>query len=222
MELLSLGLFVTALAVLALSLLAMPADAPERAAEPSEPERKPRAAPLRLENGVPTVRVLVPVIDSVNALPAVRHLAAERLRGARLEVHLLHVRRPLPLYVARWISGRQRAAFHRDAAEKALAPARDALERCHIRCAVHVELGERAAVIVAAARRLGADCILFGAARDNTLTRFVEDAVIERVSRAARVPVDVVAGRAVSRLERLGVPVGLGAALGLLCLRLGD
>jgi hypothetical protein len=34
--------------------------------------------------------------------------------------------------------------------------------------------------------------------------------------------VDVVSGRAVSRVERLGVPMGLSAALGLLWLRLGD
>jgi hypothetical protein len=61
---------------------------------------------------------------------------------------------------------------------------------------------------------------VLGAARGNTLTRFVEDAVIEKVIHAAPMPVDVVAG-AVSRVERLGAD-GLSAALGLLWLRLGD
>ncbi|MGE5791543.1 MAG: universal stress protein [Bacteroidota bacterium] len=223
MELLSASLFFPVLvAALALSLLAAAPGASDRALDRSDPEPKPRVAPLRWQDGVPIVRVVVPVLDSVNALPAVRHLARELMRGERMEVHLVQVRTPLPLYVARWIPGRERAAFHRDAAERALAPARHLLERWHIRHAVHLELGDRAAVIVAAARRLGADRIVLGAARDNTLTRFVEDAVIEKVIRTAPIPVDVVAGRAVSRVERLGVPMGLSAALGLLWLRLGD
>lgn len=223
MELLSASLFFPVLvAALALSLLAAAPGASDRALDRSNPEPKPRVAPLRWQDGVPIVRVVVPVLDSVNALPAVRHLARELMRGERMEVHLVQVRTPLPLYVARWIPGRERAAFHRDAAERALAPARHLLERWHIRHAVHLELGDRAAVIVAAARRLGADRIVLGAARDNTLTRFVEDAVIEKVIRTAPIPVDVVAGRAVSRVERLGVPMGLSAALGLLWLRLGD
>jgi nucleotide-binding universal stress UspA family protein len=223
MDLASASLFVPALvAVLVLSLLAAAPDAAGRIVDTSDPEPKPRVAPLRLQDGVPLLRVVVPVLDSVNALPAVRYLARELMRGERMEVHLVQVRTPLPLYVARWIPGRERAAFHREAAEQALAPARHLLERWHIRHAVHLELGDRAAVIVAAARRLRADRIVLGAARDNTLTRFVEDAVIEKVIRTAPIPVDVVAGRAVSRVERLGVPMGLSAALGLLWLRLGD
>ena len=223
MELVSAGLFVPALvAVLVLSLLAASPGASGRIVAPPDPAPRPRVAPLRLQDGVPLLRVVVPVLDSVNALPAVGHLVRERLRGQRLEVHLVHVRTPLPLSVARWIPGRERAAFHREAAGCALAPARDALDRCNVRYAVHCELGDRAATIVAAAGRLRADRIVFGAARDNTLTRFVEAAVIEKVTHAAPIPVDVVSGRAVSRVERLGVPMGLSAALGLLWLRLGD
>jgi nucleotide-binding universal stress UspA family protein len=223
MELASAGLFVPALvAVLVLSLLAASPGASGRIVNAPDTAPRPRVAPLRLRDGVPLLRVVVPVLDSVNALPAVRYLVRELMRGERVEVHLVHVRTPLPLYVARWIPGRERAAFHREAAERTLAPARDVLDRCHIRYAVHLERGDRAAAIVAAARRLRADRIVLGAARDNTLTRFVEDAVIEKVIHTAPIPVDVVASRAVSRVERLGVPMGLSAALGLLWLRLGD
>jgi nucleotide-binding universal stress UspA family protein len=139
-----------------------------------------------------------------------------------MEVHLLHVRTPLPLYVARWIPGRNRAALHREAAERLLGPAAALLGQFHIRCRTHLELGDKARAIVAAARRLKADRIVLGAARDNSLTRFIEDSVIEKVIRLAPVPVDVVGGNSVSRLERFGLPLGLGAALGLLWLRLGD
>jgi nucleotide-binding universal stress UspA family protein len=179
--------------------------------------RRVRAAPA----GTP-VRILVPVLDSPGATAAVRHVIGELLRGERMEVHLLHVRTPLPLYVARWIPGRDRAAFHRAAAEPLLGRAAALLGQFHIRCQTHLELGDKPRAIVAAARRLKADRIVLGVARDNSLTRFVEDSVIEKVIRLAPVPVDVVGGNSVSRLERFGVPLGLGAALGLLWLRLGD
>lgn len=224
MELASASLFaIPALfVVLVLSLLAASSPgASGRSAPSSRPPRR-RVAPLRLQDGAPLLRVVVPVIDSVNALPAVKYLARERMRGERMEVHLVHVRTPLPLYVARWIPGRERADFHRGAAERALAPARDLLDRCRVRYTVHLALGDRAAMIVAAARRLRADRIVLGAARDNTLTRFVEDTVIEKVIHTAPIPVDIVAGRTVARAERLGVPIGLSAALGLLWLRLAD
>lgn len=169
------------------------------------------------------VRILVPVLDSVNAVPAVRYVIGEFLRGERMEVHLLHVRAPLSLYVAQWLSASRRAAYHRDAAEQVLRPAQDLLARFHIRCTRHIEVGsDKAAAITAKARRLKAKRIVLGAARDNTLTRFVEDAVIQRVTEQASVPVEVVAGKSVSRLERFGVPLGLSAALGLLWIRLND
>jgi nucleotide-binding universal stress UspA family protein len=168
------------------------------------------------------LRLLIPVLDSVNSIPAARHVVGEFLRGERMEVHLLHVRKPLSLYAARWISGADRVAFHREAAEKALQPVQDLLKSFHIRYTVHLALGAKAPVIVAMARQLEVDRIVLGAARDNSLTRFVEDAVIEKVLDFAPVPVDVVAGKSVSRLERLGVPVGLSAALGLLWLRLTE
>jgi K+-sensing histidine kinase KdpD len=83
-------------------------------------------------------------------------------------------------------------------------------------------VADRAAAIVAKARELRAKRIVLGAARDNTLTRLVEDAVIEKVIAQAAVPVDVVAAKSVSRIEQILLPVGLGAALGLLSLRLAD
>lgn len=193
----------------------LPRDAGRASA--AEPMRRVRAAPA----GTP-VRILVPVLDSPGAAAAVRHVVGEFLRGERMEVHLLHVRTPLPLYVARWIPGRDRAAFHRAAAEPLLGRAAALLGQCHIRCQTHLELGDKPRAIVAAARRLKADRIVLGVARDNSLTRFVEDSVIEKVIRLAPVAVDVVGGNSVSRLERFGVPLGLGAALGLLWLRLGD
>jgi nucleotide-binding universal stress UspA family protein len=171
----------------------------------------------------PRVRVLLPVLHSLNAAPAVRHVIGESMRGERIEAHLLLLRDPLSRYVAQWLPASARAAFHRDAAEQALRPLQGSLARFHVPCAVHVEVvADRAAAIVAKARELRAKRIVLGAARDNTLTRLVEDAVIEKVIAQAAVPVDVVAAKSVSRIEQILLPVGLGAALGLLSLRLAD
>jgi nucleotide-binding universal stress UspA family protein len=185
------------------------AKSPVRATAPRLPERWPRR--------LPRSRILVPVLDSVSSMPAARYVAREFMSGERMEVHLLYVRTPISLQAACWLSGRDHAAFEREA--KALRPVCDLLDAFHIRYVVHVELGDRAPVIVAMARRLDVDRIVLGAARDNTLIRLTEDPVIEKVIDFAEVPVDVVASKSISRLERIGIPLGLGAALGLLCVR---
>ena len=142
------------------------------------------------------------------------------MAGQAKEIHLLHVRKPLSRYVGRFLDRRTRAAWHRDRAEKALAPARALLEKAGIPYAAHVELADdRARAIHNASRRFGAHQILIGTARDNTLTRILGDSATGRLLDIAQVPVEVVAGQASSRLERVGVPVGIGAgALTLLLL----
>lgn len=164
------------------------------------------------------LRILIPVLDSLNALPAVRHTAREFRHGERVEVHLLHVRTLVSLEIARWVAGIDAVPSHREAAEKVLAPVRTLLDTLHIRYVVHLEEGDKAPVIVAIAGRLKVDRIVLGAARDRSLTRYVEDSVIDKVIDFAPVPVDLVAGKSVSPLERFGVPTGLGAGLGLLAL----
>lgn len=55
---------------------------------------------------------------------------------------------------------------------------------------------------------------MIGTARKNSLTRMLEDSVTNSVLERATVPVEVVVGRAVSKLERWGVPTGVGLSLG--------
>jgi hypothetical protein len=54
------------------------------------------------------------------------------------------------------------------------------------------------------------------AARKSSLTRMVEASVTNRVLELTTVPVEVIAGDAVSRLERYGIPAAIGAGLMLL------
>ena len=59
-------------------------------------------------------------------------------------------------------------------------------------------------------------------ARKNSLTRMIEASVTNRVLELTTVPVEVIAGDAVSKLERYGIPAGIGGALALLLLVVAD
>jgi len=126
------------------------------------------------------------------------------------------VRTPLSQYIARFISRREREQFHRDEAERALAPARALLNQFSVPYAEHVELGDKAATIHRVAQRLRVNQIVMGTARKNSLTRMLEDSITNKVLEIAQVPVEVVAGQEVSRLEKFGVPAGVGAAVAFL------
>lgn len=166
-----------------------------------------------ITGGTDMMKILVPVDDSPSSLTAVRHAVNRFMNGQPMEIHLLHVRKPLSRHIARFFGWRQRAAWHREEAEKKLADARRMLDKFRIPYAVHVELADdRARAIHNAARRLRADQILIGTARASTITRMMRDSATNRLLNITEVPVEVVAGESISRIERIGVPIGLGAA----------
>ncbi len=161
-------------------------------------------------------RLLVPVDGSRNAEFAVRHVVNEFLKDSAVEVHLLNVQPPFSRHVAQFASRRNRDGWHRDEAEKALAPARELLARHGIPHAAGFKLGERAKVIADEARRLRCSQIVMSTARKNSLTRMLQDSTTNRVLELTSVPVELIAGNSVSRLERWGVPAGVGALVALL------
>jgi nucleotide-binding universal stress UspA family protein len=168
------------------------------------------------------LRILIPVLDSTNALPAARHVVREAIGGEKFEVHLLHVTPPLSAEIARWFAGSESSPSRSDTADRILRPVERLLGSAHIPHTTHLEVGDEAPVIVAMSWRLSVDRIVLGAARERSLTRFVEDLVIEKVIDFSPVPVDLVVGKSVAPLERFGVPTGIAAALGLLWLRMVD
>lgn len=162
------------------------------------------------------LKVLVPVDGSDNSQQAVRHVVNRRLQNPALEVHLLHVRTRMSRHIARFLNKRDLAAWHRQQADKALQPARALLDSFGVPYACHMELGVKATTIDRVARRLRVDQIVMGTARRNSLTWLIEDSVANQVIETSRVPVEIVAGREISRFERYGLPAGLGTALALL------
>jgi YjbE family integral membrane protein len=166
--------------------------------------------------GKDMIKVLVPVDGSENSVKAVQQVVNRFVENYKMEVHLLHVRTPLNQHTSRFVSKRNRTSWHRDEAEKALAPARAMLDKFSVPYAAHVELGDRAATIDRVAQRLKVDRIVMGTARKNSLTRLIEDSVTNKVLELTQVPVEVVAGSSISMIEKIGVPATVGAALALL------
>jgi len=122
------------------------------------------------------MRILVPDIDAVNSLPAVRCLVRRFVDGERFEVHLLYVR----------------ASIDPAAADRALQPARALLEKFHVPYSAHLAAGEPVRTIRNVARLLAADRIMMGTARLWSTMRLAEDSVIEELLETAPIPVSLV------------------------------
>jgi YjbE family integral membrane protein len=188
--------------------------------------RLPRAQgdpTVALEEGDKAMlKVLVPVDGSPNALHAVRHVIREYQRTHDLELHLLNVQPRLSRHIGRFISRDRRDQFYREQADQAMQPAQAALAAAQVPFHTHRVLGrDRARSIVDTAQQLGCHHLVMGTARKNSLTRMVEDSVTDRVLELTTLPVEVIAGDAVSKLERYGIPAGIAVGIGLLVL-VGD
>jgi len=87
---------------------------------------------------------------------------------------------------------------------------------------VHMAVGNKAQATTKTARRMGCDHIVMGTARKNSLTRMLEASTTNRVLELTTVPVEIIAGDAVSTLERFGIPVGISALAAWLLFALAD
>ena len=162
------------------------------------------------------MKILIPVDGSASSLYAARHVSAELLRDPAMEIHLLSVQGRFSRHIAQFLNRKDLELFYREEAEKKLRAVRDFFDRQDIPYIAHVEVGHKAEIIADMAKRLGCHYIVMGTARKNSLTRMFEASVTNRVLELTTVPVEVIAGDAVSRLERYGIPAAIGAGLMLL------
>ena len=162
------------------------------------------------------LKVLIPVDGSRNCRFAVKHVIKEFMNNTAMEIHLLNVQAPFNRDLARFVSKKNLNDYRREQADKALDPIRQMLDGYGIPYSAHAEVGERAKTITDTARRLRCDHIVMSTARKNSLTRLVENSVTNRVLEMTSVPVEVIAGDAVSKWESYGIPAGVGALLVLM------
>lgn len=165
-----------------------------------------------------TMKILLPVDGSANARNAVRHVIREFIRFPAMEIHLLNVQAPFSRHIAQFASPKSRSAYHRDQAESIVNPIRKMLDEFRIPYTVHVRVGSKAEIIADMARRLRCDSIVLSTARKNSFTRMFEASTTNRVLELTTVRVELIPGNEVSRLERYGVPAGIGGGLALLLL----
>jgi len=120
------------------------------------------------------------------------------------------------------VSKKSRDAYHRDQAEKVLQPVRQMLDSFRVPYTLHFQVGSKAEAIAEAARRLNCDSIVMSTARRNSLTRMLEASVTNRVLELTTVRVELIVGDDVSKLERYGIPAGIGGGLVALLLLAAD
>ncbi|MEO8653558.1 MAG: HAD-IC family P-type ATPase, partial [Ramlibacter sp.] len=162
------------------------------------------------------MKILIPVSSSHNAQFAVRHVVRRFMNDSSIQIHLLNVQPSFGRYLGRFASRRNLREYHRGESEKALDPSKRILEGFGIPYAVHMAVGDQAERITETAKRLHCDEIVMSTARKNSLTRLLENSVTNRVLERTSVPVEILAGDAISPWERYGLPAALAALLGLL------
>jgi YjbE family integral membrane protein len=162
------------------------------------------------------MKILIPVDGSSSSLHAARHVAAEMLRDPAIEIHLLSVQGRFSRHITQFLNRKDLDLFYREEAQRKLLGVREFFDRQDIPYIAHVEVGHKAEVIAEIAKRLACHHIVMGTARKNSLTRMFEASVTNRVLELTTVPVEVIAGDAISKLERYGIPAAIGAGLALL------
>ena len=179
-------------------------------ARPIEAE-KTDVVPTEGENAM--LKVLVPVDGSRNSEYALRHVVNEFMKTPEMEIHLINVQPRLSGHIGRFLSRKTQESYHQDEAEKRLGLARKVMDSYAVPYSTHIRTGDKAAMIVEEARRLNCQKIVMGTARKNSLTRMLEDSTTNSVLEQTSVPVEVIAGDSVSKMESYGVPTAFGTTL---------
>lgn len=141
------------------------------------------------------LRVLVPVDGSEGSLAAVRHVMemGKRLAaGLGLQIDLINVQRAVSSDVASFVSRDDLQDYHRERADKALAPARALLDAAGIRYGVHQFVGQPGRVIADFAAEQKADQIVMGTRGLGTHTGALLGSVTQDTIVNSPVPVLVV------------------------------
>jgi YjbE family integral membrane protein len=157
--------------------------------------RKPLAAEAAPVPAGRAVRVVVAADGSEGSLAAVRRVIGMRdalAPGLGLQADLVNVQRGVSSDVAQFVSRDDLQAYHLEAADKALAPARALLDAAGIPYGVHRFVGQPGRVLADFAAEQGADQIVMGTRGLGTHTGALLGSVTRETLEHSRVPVLVV------------------------------
>jgi len=137
------------------------------------------------------LRVLLPVDGSENALRAARHVASsESTCREPAEICLLNVQPPVASGVVRlFLSQRDLQGYYQEEGQKALASAREELQRLGVAFSAEVRVGDLAETIVRCARERGCGLIAMGTRGMGSVANLVLGSIASKVISLADVPV---------------------------------
>jgi len=136
-------------------------------------------------------RILIPVDGSQAATRAVEHVVAKAawFVPGGLEVVLLNVQMPVTGSSAMFVNAEQLKQYHREEGTRALAGARERLQRAGLKHGHHVAVGDPPQVIAQYARERKADQIVMGTRGLGTVTGMLLGSVATKVVHLSDVPV---------------------------------
>lgn len=129
--------------------------------------------------------VLAPVRSDRDTEWAVAFLVKLHQRE-RIRVHLLSVQQPYNGHVGMFFSAGQMRAFHREDAEREIAPMRKALEAAGIPCESHIVVGRVAEEIARFAQEHACRQIVMGPVRGHGLSQFILGSLTQQVEHLMR------------------------------------
>lgn len=157
------------------------------------------------------LNILIPVDGSRTALRAVEYVIQYRaLHDEVINVNLTNIQPRMSKYLTRFVPSGNVRMFQQERAEKAVEAAVDLLSRAGVEHSVHMDKGDAAEAIVACAEKTKSQKIVIGTTRKNALARFFQGSVVNKVMALTDLPVEVVAKENATRLERFGIPIGVG------------
>ena len=116
-------------------------------------------------------------------------VASLRMFGAKHELHLVHVRVPIPGRAAAALGRTVVQRYYREEADKMLAPARRMLDKAGIRHRETVLVGDPGVEVARFAKRGKFDLVLMGSHGHGALTGLVLGSAATKVLANCRVPV---------------------------------
>jgi len=157
------------------------------------------------------LNIMIPVDGSRSALHAVEHVMQQRaLHAEPLRVTLANVQPRLPRHITRFATATAVRQLQAERAEAAMKDAMALLSKAGIDYEVSVRKGDVAEQLAQSALQMQVDKIVMGTTRKNALTRFFQGSIVNKVMALTETPVEVVARGEAGRLERFGIPVGIG------------
>ena len=138
--------------------------------------------------------VLVPIDGSENSLRVAQRLVdrVDAYGGANLEVHLLNVQHPFSANVSAFISQDQIRKAHQDEGVKALAAAREVLDKSGLKYETHIVVGDAPEVIAQYAREKACSQILMGTRGLGRVAGLLLRSVAQKVIQLTDIPVSLI------------------------------